>query len=586
VRLAELLRLSAIGIALLGWLDPPVIVRSSPPVAVGVAVTRGPLDAAPDTNDGSRTRREAAEAVVRAIADGLGAAGEVRIATFDGPRLPCGPLESCVVVTDGAAPVTVPVDRTGPVSVVQVGERLSPNVAIVGVDVPNAHVAGGTSLRVTLEGRGVAGRTSRVTVRNGTAVVGDATETWTEDRSVALAVPWRPVSAGSVEIHLAVTTEGVAERTMLDNEWRGRAEVTDERWPVQIYERRPSQAVAFVRRVLEADPRVGVDAGTDLGPAASAATPGGRLEASRLDRIRVVVAGALETLTTTDVDLLERFVHDRGGALVLVPGRRPEGPVMRLLFHRWRERPGSDPLTAGELKAGEWLLADEVGRGDRVWVSVGSAAAVVSSPAGAGDVVVVGAMDAWRYHEPGGALDGFWRQLIAHLAEAAGPALDLSATGGEPLQVTMHGRSVLSRTAWRATAEVQCGDAPQPVRLWPAAASGAFAARLRTGSVEPGCVFRGAVDGIGEGRIVPGASRPLAGAGRTDDESLEAAVRRTGGSWLRPSDVETLVDELRALGGEPGNPEPRYPMRSVWWLVPLVSCLAGDWWLRRHSGRR
>ena len=30
----------------------------------------------------------------------------------------------------------------------------------------------------------------------------------------------------------------------------------------------------------------------------------------------------------------------------------------------------------------------------------------------------------------------------------------------------------------------------------------------------------------------------------------------------------------------------RHPMRSVWWLVPFVACLAGEWWLRRRAGAR
>jgi hypothetical protein len=587
MRLAELLWLSAIGIALLGWLDPPVIVRPRPPLVVTLAVARGPLDAAPETNDARRTRREAADAVAATIEDGLGTAGEVRLTAFEGSRLPCGTLEPCVVVSDATIRVVAPADRTGPVSVVQIGETLSPNVGIVRADVPRVHSASGGLVRVTLEGHGVAGSTTRVLVRDGAVVVGESSRAWTDDGLAELTVPWWPVNAGIRDIHLAAVTDGVTERTTLDNEWRGPAEVGNERWPVLVYERRSSWAVTFARRVLEADGRFDVDARTDLAPAVTTATPGARLDPARLDPTRVIVVGAPEALTAADVDLLERFVHDRGGSLVLVPDRRPEGPVTRLLFHRWREHLDSAPRTAGELKAAEWLLTDDAGGDDDVWVTAERAAAVVSSPAGAGQIVVVGAMDAWRHREPGGAFDTFWRRLVAHQAEVSGAALELSLEGGEPPRLTMRGRSVMNRMAWRATAGARCGDGPtQPIRMWPAAGSGTFVAPLRPGLAARGCVLTGMIDGVGEGRTVAGVTRAASSEGRAYGETLEDVVRRTGGSWVRAAELDRLVTDLHALRGEAGTPEPRYPMRSVWWLVPLLSCLAGDWWLRRRAGRR
>jgi hypothetical protein len=586
VRLAGLLRLSAIGIALMCWLDPPVVVRPRPPVVVSVAVARGGMEEAPESNEGRRTRREAADAVVERLRDRLGAAGDVTVTTVEEHRLPCGALEPCVVVTDATTAVVVPADRAEPVSVVEVGEPLSPNVALVGATAPRAHAAGSGSVRLTLAGRGVDGLTTRVTVRDGAALVGEGTHAWRGDETVELSVPWSPRTAGFTGLHLEARTAGVAERTLLDNDWQGHVEVTDGRMPVLVYERRPSSAVAVARRVLEADPRFELDARSDLASIVAAATPGGRLDAARLDRTRVVIAGAPEALTPADVDLLERFVHDRGGALVLVPDRRLEGPVTRLVFHRWRERLDREPRTAGELTAGEWLVADGVGEGDEVWLSADGAAAVVSSPAGAGQVVVVGAMDAWRYRERG-RFDEFWRRLVAHLAEQAGAPLQISLSGGDRYRMAMHGRSVVRRTNWRATARLECTEnAVHPVRLWPATAAGGFVAGFRSGTVGPGCVVAGAIDEIGEGRVAPGATMSAPGTGPDARETLQAAVRRTGGSWVTPADVDRLADELLARRGEPGNPQARYPMRSTWWLLPLMTCLAGEWWLRRRAGRR
>ena len=68
MRLAQLLRLTAIGVAVLAFLDPPVQVAFLTPLKVTVAVARSPLDAVPAAATEAGTRAEAADAAARAIA--------------------------------------------------------------------------------------------------------------------------------------------------------------------------------------------------------------------------------------------------------------------------------------------------------------------------------------------------------------------------------------------------------------------------------------------------------------------------------------------------------------------------------------
>jgi hypothetical protein len=591
MRLAALLRLTALGIAVLGWLDPPVLIAPLPPLPVSIAVARSPLDDAPTGNTTTRTRAEAADAAAAALAAGLAPFATVQVIAFEDPlRLPCGAQEPCVVISDDAMPVRVPQDRRGVTSLVRVGDPLVPNVAVVAVAGRAAHVAAEAHARVTLEGRGVAGHTTRIRAIDAGAVVGEATHTWAGDGRVDVDVPWWPVSAGLRAIGVVASTEAVAERTPADNQAEAWIDVTDGLWPVVFFEPRPSWAAAFVRRALERDPRFEIAARTDVAPGVSRSPAS--VEDRHLDRARVVVAGGLERLTAADVARLRGFAERRGGAVVLVPDRAPEGPVRGLLGHSWSERLEREAIRAGHLSGTEWLLADGVGPLDEVMLSVEGRPAVVASPAGAGRIVVAGAMDAWRDRGPASGFDRFWQSLAAALAQAAGATVDVSATprairAGERADIVVRGRSLRPRSRWSAAAALRCGEsAPQPLRLWPTDAPGTFVGVARPEGASTVCLVTAEIDELGEGRAAvsvtdaPRLDRPPSGA------RVEDAVRRTGGVDTTADDIGAVIDLLRTLRSDTRTPEPRHPMRSAWWLVPLVGCLAAEWWLRRRAGLR
>lgn len=588
MRLAGLLRLTAIGIVLLCWLDPPVTVVPAPPIAVDAAIVGSPRDARPARNGVSTTVADARHEVVRRLSDELGSAGTLGVHDVTaGAPIPCDATQPCVIVTDGAA-VALPPDRKGPISIVRVGGGLAPNVEATGLSAPGAHLAAQALARVSLRGAGVAGRWSRVRLFDGSAVVGEATHQWTADGDAAIDVPWWPTAPGARTLVARVVTEGGDERTALDDEAAGRVMVEEARWPIVTVERRASWAATFVRRAVESDARFAVSTVTDLAPRVSVATAA-PASLDNLDEVRVVVVGAPDALLARDVDHLDAFVRQRGGAVVLLPDRPITGPAARLVQHRWQERVEAEPSAAGPLRASEWLLVPEVGPLDLVWARSSEGPAVVATPVGAGMVLVSGALDAWRHRSSDGAFDDFWRATIARLAAAVGPPLaievdDPASRGDET--VRLQARTMGSMPGWQVRATRTCGvEAATAVRMWPADAAGSFRGRVPAGS-RADCRVEARVEGVGEQSAVLDQGSAIALSPRWTQEEMAAIAATSGGALITDGDVGSLVRGWLQAHPAERRPEPRYPMRSWWWLLPLVASLAGEWWLRRRTGLR
>ncbi|HVG85219.1 MAG TPA: hypothetical protein VM820_11900 [Vicinamibacterales bacterium] len=589
MRLAELLRLTALGIALMCWLDPPVIIAPAPPVIVNAAVVHSPRDGGPARSGETFTIAEAMNEVARQLSDQLAAAGTLRVHEVSaGDPVPCDALQPCVVITEGAA-VLVPGDRKGPLSIVQVGDGLSPNVEAKALSIAPAHIAGQATARVSLAAAGLRGHTSRVRLFDGEAVVGEASHQWTSDGEVALDVPWWPVRAGARTLVARVVTDGIEERTGVDNDVADRVLVEGERWPIVTFERRPSWAATFVRRALESDARFDVSTLTELAPRVSVSTAR-PAPLGRLDAVRVVVVGAPDALSAEDVNGLDRFIRQRGGAVVLLPDRPITGPATRLVQQRWRERLEDQASAAGPLRASEWLVVSEVGPMDLVWGQSSDGAAIVATPVGAGMVLISGALDAWRHRTADGAHDGFWQATVARLAAGVGATVSLDLGDGDTTDGDGTAR-VLARTtrtisAWQVTATRTCADgATTVVRMWPADATGAFWGRVPVGS-RVDCRLDARVAGVGEASMPLGQPLAVDWSPRWTQASMEAVATGSGGLFVSDGVVGPLVDQwLRARGTE-RRPEPRYPMRSWWWVLPFVASLSGEWWLRRRAGLR
>ena len=594
MRLAELLRLTAISVALLCWLDPPVTVSPLPPIDADVVLVRSTLDDMPISNGASQTVADGVSSTAQAIAEALGDDGRIRLVEMrDARSVPCDAVRPCVIVSSPNPSVRAAADRRGVTSLVTVGDTLTPNLAVHALDASATHSAAEGVARVELSGPGLAGKRARVRLLDGSAVVGEATHTLADEPTSHVTIPWWPFAPGTRTLRAEAALEEGEEQTVLDNSTPSVVEVENTRWPIIVHERRPSWGVTFVRRALADDPRLDVSARTDVSPQVSALarSPAADLSEQQLDTARVVIVGAPDALTESDVQRLEHYVRRRGGSLVLVPDRPFTGPVLRLLSHRWRERLTDRAEDAGSLRASESLIAQDESPFDSVVARSAAGVTAVESPMGEGRILVVGAMDAWRHRGPGETFDRFWRATVARLAEATGPPVWVRASPewtrpGEDVALRVSVRSMRVVNDWVVTADLICPDSPaETVRLWPGGAAGEFRGQMRPHPSSTRCETTARVASVGEGRAAIQVT-PEAPTTGPAEEALQAVVARTGGITVEAREATRVVDALRAGRSTDRVAEQRHPMRSMWWMLPFAACLAGEWWLRRRIGLR
>jgi hypothetical protein len=129
--------------------------------------------------------------------------------------------------------------------------------------------------------------------------------------------------------------------------------------------------------------------------------------------------------------------------------------------------------------------------------------------------------------------------------------------------------------------EVRCGERREFLRLWPASSPDVFAGVWRGAS--PGeCTIevRGGVDSGRAPVTIRDDFTPLV----EDDAAFTRAVTVYGGEVFDESRLDALVSRVRQQQLTRAVPAEFHPMRSGWWLLPFVACLAIEWWLRRRSG--
>ena len=606
-------RVIAFAIAIAGFIDPAISVSGASRARVAVVVQH-PASA---TGDGVRDR------LTRDLAPSFDVVAhltsDAAAAVVIGERYPDEPLPDALLI----ATVTTPDADTPGVRIVSVG---APR------EVPPATVM---HLDVELEGTGVAGRTTDVTAAIAGLEVGRASHRWTADekrwRAPIDAVPvgeppfvLRVVAASSASSGLVGSGAALPPRPPSTEPRRGLAEaqsaqvgsrtvadtVVDVRrspFRVEFYDPRPSWASTFVRRALEADARFQVAALSFTSRGISARTGGAVAPGDlRIDAFDVVVVGGLDRLSAADAGSLDRYVRERGGALVLVPDERVvAGPARDLVYglsggarrepdpvERLLEQPATLAVMppAASLQASELLVLRELTPGSDVIARVpGSdgAAVIASMPRGEGRLLMSGAMDAWRFRAADtGAFDRFWQSTIAGLALAAPPPISISVM--PPLLRPGEQGDVIVRVRSRDVASVSASiDGDQPIRLRPEPEIGAYRGRF-TAKGAPGrstIVVRAAA-------AQPSASRTLlvrADVQRvrsTAAPSLSMLAASHRGIDVTPDHVAELARFVRNTVARPRATLVRHPMRSGWWLVPFAACLCIEWWLRRRRGLR
>ncbi len=469
-------------------------------------------------------------------------------------------------------------------------------VTIDGVAVPPAQVDAAATASVVLAASGVDGRDTQVEVRDGGVLVGTARHVWTDTTPATVSVPWWPARAGRRRLSVTATTGGRDGAAAQQTDVSAAVDVTATPWPVLVVEFRPSWAVTFVRRVLEGDTRLAVDAHSVLAPGLATARSRTGLDDQRVADARVVVVGGLDGLTDGDVARFERFVAERGGALVLVPDGPVAGPAARLLPGRWRPRLDRAPAIVAGLRASEWLLASDLGAGDLVLATHQDTPAMVSRPIGEGRVVVVGALDAWRRRStvaPDSELTpyaGFWRGLIADLARGTAAAVEVRVDheAGDAARASSTCRRACfrPRPAWRASARLVCGAEQTAIRLRPQARAGQFRGRVPWPSSGTECEVVADLAGIGVGRVALTAPDDTPAEARRVVERLQGIAAASGGATVAAGDVPALAQALLALDRPAPTTAPSWPLRSWWWGLAASLALGGEWWLRRRAGAR
>jgi hypothetical protein len=567
----RVLRALAVAIAIAAAIDPPLTISARGRSRIAVF-------------------RDAAMDEARVVADRL--IGMLR-AHFDVSPGPDVDAEA-VVVVGRDYPDAPPPERQRAFTVTLPPTDREANVRVEAVRAPS-EVPSGTliHLEIDVDGANAAGTTSTLVVRSGDPVVdvGRATHAWTASHE-----RWRAavdvVPVGLPPWHLRVEVSGMAnERLQAENVADAMVAAT-EPLRVLVYELRPSWTATFVRRALERDARFAVASMTIASPRVSATSGDvAPLPRTPLDDVRAVILGGVDRATAADGAVLDRFMRERGGAVLLLPDSRSDLralsqwlPIPRAT-ERLLERPAplsvDAPLPAF---AASELLTFSAAPGMRVLAASGARDAVIAAvPVGGGRLVLSGALDAWRYRaNERAAFDRFWQAAVGGLAAASPPAVDVAVVPpvmapGTTAQVRVRVRG----DAGGVSAMLASGE---PVRLWPDAEPGAFhGSFVPTGESRAGriVVAAGRASGTGRFIVAPGARHA-----RPAFPPLALLAESRGGMDVGADDLSALVRTLRDELPAPSVRITRRPMRSVWWMLPFAVCLGGEWWIRRRRGLR
>lgn len=577
-------RIGAVAIALVALVDPPVSrMRPARQVATVVLVQQRTLGESDAPTARGRRAGESVAALVAALADDFDVRTLAQPPTRDAAA--CPEAGACFLVTDGALPTRLTAGAVL-VGAVRVDAAERPAVAVTKVETPPVvHLDSAAELRVHLRGVGVDGR-SLIQVLDSGTLVGEAAHAWSGSEPgaverVVVPVNWIPIGAGIRHLRVSVTP-AASELTIADNEADVGVDVTAARAAVVFHEAEPTWRGTFTRRALDGDPRFAIGGTTRVTTARVVARGSGpTVTAATLAQAAVVIVTVPNALSAAEVDLLDRFARVRGGTLVLLADRSMTGPVQRLAGQAGVTRVEAQPVAVGPLRASEVVSFTVQGAEWTVLESAADRAVIVERATGRGRVVLAGAADAWKHRGP--AFDRFWSQLVWEGASLAGPSIGATA---EPAVIQVGGRArvqvdVNALDEWPETttaqARVECGPRTWPMRLWPVDRPGRWTGTIDV-SHAGACRIRATVDAAetGAGLLVVEESR----AAVADDAILDRALAAHDAIAVAPGSERALAARARERVPAELVETDGYPMRSAWWIVPLIACLGVAWRLR------
>lgn len=579
--IARILRAVAWGLVALAVVDPGI-----------ERTVRGPVPVDLRDGEGRLVSPSAAPAV---LADQLSTDGGQPLSINQDP-VPMATL----LIGDPTPRLRLP--ATGSVSILR--SPIAAPVRILRADPPSrARVGWRASTRVTLERQG-SDATTIVTLEQDGMPIDRVEHQWQGDqRATAVVLSHVPLAEGAARLTVrAISGSGDGDRREL--------QIVASASPIRVLavDARPSWASSFVRRALEDDPAFAVislvraSRGIDV----RAGDPPARLTETALAAFDVVLIGAPEAVAAGECAALGEFLTRRGGTVVLLPDRRPSGSCAALATadgfdEVLLERPigiaGAEGAP-GMLRASELALPKQDGRGARrlAQATLGGTtrAVVLAVPHGEGEVIVAGALDAWRYRaEDDDGFRRFWRAAIAAAGDRAPMPLELAlapgvAAAGDTVQLEVRIRpSELTRSAGATAVApttasiVDERGAIVPLRLWPGAVPGRLAA-----------TFTAPPAGRYDIRVSSGERRAdavllVAGTPRQDPDAAgaELVAAATGGvvaAAADPAAVLTHFDTLEA----PRVVMETHPTQSPWWAAVVALALCVEWTLRRRGGAR
>ncbi len=628
----RVLRAIAIAIAVLGLIDPAVTSnRTERPLLAVVDASSAPGTANADDARANRLLFERTRTLLErdftvVSAPFANASGTVMV----GDRLP-----------QRASALAMPLFAVLP-------DTTGPYLHIEQVQAPRrVNVESRAVLHARLHVLGALGRDVSITLRSASLLVDSIAHRVTmDDERAEVELAYTPTSTGTVPLELTATLDrssvdasgGVATRAATSRARTNGAttsdattdaatasvviDVTDQPVSVLVYDARPSWMSTFVRRAIERDRRFAVTSRvvTSRNISTDAGRPPVSLDdATSLAAYDVVILGAPEALTARDVAGIERYLRRRGGSVLLLFDRASAGAYITLTGDvRWHH------LTSATARV--VVAADVARRPDSVAMRVtdfmvpssevaGSHALALLRPSatdrasdravvwsvavGAGELLVSGALDAWRFRDATiSSFDRFWQGQVAAAAEVSPPVLLLETSNRlvapnewVDLTVTLRESALAAREVpdvLQATVSVvltsERSTVRERIRVWPAGEVGRFHGVFRTPAAEGRYVLTAASDGatVDAPMVVSAAAT----ATSTDDASVIAAwAAARGGSAVSATHLESLRPVITRTLRPIARAVTWHPMRSAWWIIPFSFLLGVEWWLRRRSGR-
>ena len=578
-------RTIAVAIALVAAIDPALTLNRTPKADISVLAVNAQSDSA----------------LARSVAERLSRSFSILSVPF---------AASAATVLVGSH---VPANATsvaGPVFAITPDTATS-SVAIENVLVPaNAAVEARVPVTAVMYMQQVNGKQVELRLLSNGSVVDRVTRTViSDDARIEVPLSYVPTAAGAATLRVTANVKGSADSASAD----AVINVREQKWAVLFFDARPSWMSTFVRRAVERDPRFA--ATSRIVTSTNVSTDAGRPPATLddptvIDLYDAVVVGAPEALGERDVQGLESFLRRRGGSVVLLFDGNKSGKYERLAeFTSFTNTANSEPTIISNvggdsvaMRTTEWMWPDRLPVGATVlaWSAAKNANLSARRPivwavqAGAGRVIVSGALDAWKFRDDAqSGFEKFWQQTIGAAAGSAAPVIEIEFAPrpfepGDEVEINVTARAA-ALAELRAGAPVRAelavalvtDSGRSTVRLWPTGTPGSFRGTVRAPQ-QPGTYsVIAAANGSSASRPLV-VARDVRTANSSEPGLLAAFTSAHGGSVVAAAQLAELPSLIeRAL-----QPSPRrvvsHPMRSAWWLLPFATALSIEWFMRRR----